>query len=1000
MKEFRSKRVNLSLDSKFASVVGIFGVILYGVLRLFDSLLLHYDVANRILILWMCLGTALVIVIVLRIFGDRNWIPLYFGMQVMVTFIIGAYIDKDFEFYFISMLCVFGITALFKNFKMVLYFYLLSILVNFILFFTIFRDPTVTSLHKMVIDAALYVYGAFFLTVLNYRSSKKEGLADRGLRSFSALLKSTPNLMVITDKNSLVQYISDPMAKFADIAPELAVGRPLMDLFIDKSIKLMFADIIDSDGSYADIIKIKVDGLDHYFKISCDRLRSFDKEMFEGGLFIDITDVTSTVTAKIEAENAMAEAELAKEEAERANQSKSHFLATMSHEIRTPMNAIIGIAQMQMSRNDLPKDLSTAIHKIYASGHNLLGIINDILDLSKIETGKLELIPIVYDVPSLINDAVQLNIIRIGSKPIEFLLDVTENLPAVLLGDELRIKQILNNVLSNAFKYTESGSVRLNVSHQIHADYVWLVFRVADTGQGMKPEDLERLFTEYARFNASSNRTTEGSGLGLSITKKLVTMMKGTIDVQSEYGKGSCFTVRIKQGYVDNRVIGLELSQKLRNFTFSQDKETAKLRIRRIPMPYGKVLIVDDVETNLYVAEGLMSPYKLQIQTVTSGIDAIHLIETGNVYDIIFMDHMMPKMDGIEATKRIRALGYTGCIIALTANAITGNDVMFLQNGFDDFISKPIDIRQLNSALNKYIRDAHKQASIAERRLVADSSVADGLATDGSAADVLTAAGSAADGLTADDSATDGLAADDSATGSVVGDLVTDDSSADDLTADGLTADGSAADGLTTDGSVTDGLAPDDFDKLPPKLVSAFTRDAVHACKTLRKSLVENDLTLFAINAHAMKSACANVNQPALSDIARELEMSAKNGDIAVIQEKTPVFLAQLETFVAKISSAKSVSAISFESTNTASDMTILREKLSLIAQACDAYDDTLATSLLEELGDGSWSPEIRTLLEKINTALLHSEFEEAAAAANRCTETAKGQTYDKTDLQ
>jgi signal transduction histidine kinase/CheY-like chemotaxis protein/HPt (histidine-containing phosphotransfer) domain-containing protein len=400
-------------------------------------------------------------------------------------------------------------------------------------------------------------------------------------------------------------------------------------------------------------------------------------------------------------------ARLEKEKAEAANRTKSSFLATMSHEIRTPMNAIIGIAQIQLQKEDLPDEYASALQKINSSGNNLLGIINDILDLSKIETGKLELNLSEYDVPSLINDTVQLNYIRIGSKQIEFKLEIDENLPSRLLGDELRLKQILNNLLSNAIKYTEKGHVKLKVNHTAAGKDVNLCFIVEDTGQGMKPEDQGKLFSEYSRFNTEANRTTEGTGLGLNITQKLVEMMNGVIKVESEYGKGSVFTVTIRQKAVECDKIGAELAEKLRNFTFTGGWQAEKIRINREIMPYGSVLVVDDVEINLYVAEGLLSPYKLKIDTVGSGFAAIEKIENGKTYDIIFMDHMMPKMDGIETTRKLRQSGYKGIIVALTANALVGNDEMFARHGFDGFIPKPIDARHLNAVLNKFIRDKY-----------------------------------------------------------------------------------------------------------------------------------------------------------------------------------------------------------------------------------------------------------------------------------------------------
>jgi signal transduction histidine kinase/CheY-like chemotaxis protein/HPt (histidine-containing phosphotransfer) domain-containing protein len=608
----------------------------------------------------------------------------------------------------------------------------------------------------------------------------------------------------------------------------------------------------------------------------------------------------------------------AKTKADIKNQQKSHFLATVSHEIRTPMNAILGIAEIQLQDETLPQGIKDAFYKINNSGDLLIGIINDILDMSKIEAGKLELLPAKYDVPSLINDTVQLNMLRFESKPIKFKLLVDENVPVELIGDELRIKQILNNLLSNAFKYTESGEVSLSISAEYvamgGAVHVTLIFRVSDTGQGMTAEQVHKLGNEYSRFNMEANRTTEGTGLGMNITRNLVQLMYGSIFVDSKLGKGTTVTVRLPQRNTSAGVsgmVGKELAESLCDSRINSASKIKKAGITREPMPYGKILIVDDVESNLYVAKGLMAFYELNIDTAVSGFEVIEKIKNGNVYDIIFMDHMMPIMDGIETTKILRERGYKAPIVALTANALMGQMEIFMENGFDGFISKPIDTRQLNASLNKLVRDKQPPEVVKAARRQRE----------------------AAD----------------------------------------LAAERAAA--LKKEADITAGSSVD------PQLKNIFARDAQKAVSELdalyekRGVWDDSDIQMYIVNVHAMKSALANIQETALSGFASRLEKAGRERDAALMVSETPAFVNSLREIIKKIKSNED----SNDSDAADEDKAYLKEKLLLIQEACTAYDKKTAKDILGELRQKTWSRSTKELLNAITERLLHSEFEEAA---------------------
>ncbi|MDR1873904.1 MAG: response regulator [Synergistaceae bacterium] len=540
-----------------------------------------------------------------------------------------------------------------------------------------------------------------------YRSAERlrdVNEADKELQYFynRLLLQTCADVIFVLDRDMRVVLATDALARFLG----LDEGGEIVSYHVES----FFARRISSEWTgelFARCRKVfatsqpqsytqrLVLSNGEKFTADCSLSPAVDKNGVLHGVVFVMHDVT--------------ELDRAKEKAEEGSRAKGTFLATMSHEIRTPLNAIIGLSEVEI-QNELPGKTRENLEKIYNAGSILLGIVNDILDISKIESGNLELLPAEYDIASLISDTVQLNIVRIGSKNVAFEFSMDSTIPANLYGDELRIKQILNNLLSNAFKYTDEGRVTLRVGWERRESGAWLIFTVNDTGHGIRADDMCRLFEKYTQLDARANRRIEGTGLGLSITKKLVDLMGGTITVESEYGKGSAFIVALPQGIVDETPLGREVVDGMKNFSYLEKRQMRNSNLVRAYMPYGKVLVVDDVPTNLDVARGLMLPYGLTIDFASGGREAIEKIrEEKTRYDVVFMDHMMPEMDGIEATRAIRATGTdyarTVPVVALTANALTGNREMFLENGFNDFISKPIDILQLDAALNRWIRD-------------------------------------------------------------------------------------------------------------------------------------------------------------------------------------------------------------------------------------------------------------------------------------------------------
>ncbi len=543
-----------------------------------------------------------------------------------------------------------------------------------------------------------------------------------------------------------------------------------------------------------------------------------DKNGKNQGYVILVLDVTDT-------RNYIEEIKSVREQAERANMAKSEFLANMSHEIRTPMNAIVGLSDIIMEESRGRK-IYPYVCDIKSASQNLLAIINDILDLSKVEAGKMELVKSDYYIKAVINEVVGMMDMAASQHGLVLKYEYDESIPCRYNGDEGRIKQILTNLLNNAVKFTKEGHVRISVGGRPgdQAEEELLVFQVEDTGCGIRKEDQEKIFENFRQVDSKRNRSMEGTGLGLSITRRLVYLMNGTIELESVYGEGTTFTVTIPQKIIDKRTLA-EMPE-------IPDKNVEEIETFVVDGNY-KVLIVDDNLINRKVAKGFLKKYGFELSEAASGPESIKLVKETR-YDIIFMDHMMPGMDGIEAVHLIREEcgenGKTPLIIALTANAMEGVREKFLSAGFQDFIPKPLDRKALNEFLIKWIP--------ADRRRTVEVS------SEGECPD------------------------------------------------DGIEFGNIRIKGIDTDVAMRyhSGIVSDYLEVL-----HLYCMDGSRKLVLLRELFEKKDIRAYEIEVHALKSASANVGAMKLSALAREHEEAASRKDEEFIRRNIPDLLASYE---------------------------------------------------------------------------------------------------------
>ncbi|MCR5596390.1 MAG: response regulator [Lachnospiraceae bacterium] len=519
-----------------------------------------------------------------------------------------------------------------------------------------------------------------------------------------------------------------------------------------------------------------------------------------------------------------------------ANKAKSNFLSNMSHEIRSPITAVLGFNEMILREAD-DKEVLMYSENIRTAGNTLLGLINDILDFSKIEAGKLEIVPVDYDLSSVINDLVNMVKIRADEKGLELETDIDRDIPKYLNGDEIRIKQIITNILTNAVKYTKRGCISFTVGYDRDnstKDEVCLKVSVQDTGIGIRKEDLDKLFAKFERIEEKKNRNIEGTGLGMSITKSLLEMMGSSLQVDSVYGVGSNFYFSLKQKVVKWEPLG-DYSVSFDKYVYEKEKYKSSFTAKN-----SHVLMVDDNLTNLLVFKNLLKGTLVNIETATSGAEGLALCESKK-YDIIFLDHMMPGKDGIETLHELKAM--KGCpnsdvpVICLTANAISGAREEYIREGFDDYLTKPIDPVKLEDMMRNYLPD----------ELIDEDS-----ADNASAEDKKKVIASIPDKIKA-------------------------------LDESGL---------FDTKTGILHCVTADGYIEIMESFYGAIDGDI----SSLNSCVEKEDAGNYAIKAHSIKSTAKTIGATRLGEMALQFELAAKNGDMEFIKKNNASFVDEYKT--------------------------------------------------------------------------------------------------------
>ena len=610
-------------------------------------------------------------------------------------------------------------------------------------------------------------------------------------------------------------------------------------------------------------------------------------------------------------------------EAEAAAQAKEDFLANMSHEIRTPMNAITGMVELALRNDALPDQEKEYLHNIRVAGEELVSIIDDILDVTKIRSGTLEIIEEEYEITSLVHDVVSTIQILLGEKQVALLVNMNPNIPSRLRGDDVRIRQVMMNLLSNAVKYTEKGTIHLAVDFSpINEENkeIELKVCVTDTGIGIAQDQLKDLFTKFRQADSSRNRAKGGSGLGLVISKKLIDMMRGSILAKSILGKGSEFMFTVRQEVIDARPCMETDSQAVLQPLLNQNKQMTsgghhrkkEDRHTTFTAPSARVLLVDDNKVNLKVAEGLLRPYKMHLDTADCGSLAIDMV-LNQEYDLVFMDHMMPQMDGAEATRIIRSLDderfRTMPIIALSANAVRGARELFLEAGMNDFVPKPIEMRVMDRILRKWLPND---------KVVSNKSADEDAPKEETASE---------------------------ATGSLTWQM------------EGI----DAAIGMQYSG---------DDENLYREVLSDYMDTIEEKAEVIAKAVETQDIETYTIEVHSLKSTSKSIGAMELSELAKDLESNGKNKEWGPIIEKTPALLKMYRDLYQVILPYHTTAGQEPQQKVAVNDEELLG-LLDQLLDSVDTYDSIRGEEIVAELSKfdftDSWGDYMKETADAIN---------------------------------